>query len=236
MWNRSWVINVAFARSSASALFCLLLVSGCQSNDDGALPYLVGYDFESGSAEGLSPKTPESWEVAEEDGSMVYRLLEPGEFGEIRAPSQWSVLSEYPVGAFEFSGRFKCHTDPEILARDLLVLFNYQDPTHFYYVHFSASSDNLHNIIGLVNGADRVKISQEPPGESVYRLTDSAWHDFKVTFDPESGEIAAFIDDMESPILTATDTTLLSGFVGVGSFDDTGSFDDLRLWGEVLRR
>jgi hypothetical protein len=165
---------------------------------------------------------------------MVYTLLEPGEFGEIRAPSAWSVIDGFAVGSFEFTGRMKCHTEPETLARDLLVIFHFQDPTHFYYVHFSASSDGLHNIIGLVNGADRVKVNREPAGETVFRLTDMEWHNFKVTYDSDTGEIQAFLDDMVTPIITASDSTLPHGLVGVGSFDDTGSFDDLKLLGEVV--
>jgi hypothetical protein len=212
------------------------LVLACAGADESGLPYLVGYDFEEGNTQGLLPKTAESWQVAEEDGSMVYQLLAPGEFGEIRAPSTWSVLTDHPVSSFAFTGKLKCHTDPEILARDMLVLFHYQDPTHFYYIHFSASSDGLHNIIGLVNGADRVKINREPAGESVFRLTDSSWHEFKVTYDGDTGEIMAFLDDMDTPILTASDSTLPHGLVGIGSFDDTGSFDDLQLWGETVNR
>ena len=106
------------------------------------------------------------------------------------------------------------------------------DPTHFYYVHFSASSDDAHNIIGLVNGADRVKINLEPPGKSVFRLTDKRWHTFKVRCDAATGKIEAYLDDMKEPILTAIDRTLSHGLVGVGSFDDTGFFDGLNLRGK----
>ena len=225
-------IEMKRTRTSTKLFLGLVLVVGCAEADEGELPYLGSYDFENG-AEGLAPKVEGSWQVAEEDGSMVYQLLTPGEFGEIRAPTSWSLLTPFPVGSFAFSGRLKCHTDPEVAQRDMVVVFHFQDPTHFYYVHFAASSDQLHNIIGLVNGADRVKINREPPGESIFRLTDAGWHDFKVTFDSGTGEIQAFLDDMETPILTASDTTLLHGLVGVGSFDDTGSFDDLILWGEV---
>jgi hypothetical protein len=212
------------------------LTLGCRDAGDNESSFLVGYDFEEGHADDLLPKVAASWQVSDEDGSMVYQLLAPGEFGEIRAPSAWSVLPDFPVGSFSFSGRLKSHTDPEVVARDLCILFHYQDPTHFYYVHFSASSDEVHNIIGLVNGADRFKINREPAGESAVRLTDSAWHNFKVTFDAGTDEIQAFLDDMETPIFTASDSTLPHGLVGVGSFDDTGSFDDLKLWGEMVNR
>jgi hypothetical protein len=88
-----------------------------------------------------------------------------------------------------------------------------------------------HLIIGLVDGADRVKINAEPAGASVFRLTDREWHAFKVVCDAETGEIRAYLDDMTEPILTARDRTLGRGLVGVGSFDDTGAFDDLKLRG-----
>jgi len=217
-------------------LLLLVLALGCRSAETSGLPFLVEYDFEDGDATGLLPKEDADWQVAEEDGSMVYQLLAPGEFGAIRAPAAWSVLQDFPVGSFSFTGRLKSHTDPEVLARDLLVIFHYQDPTHLCYVHFAASSDEVHNIIGLVNGVDRVKINREPVGESVFRLTDSAWHEFKVTFDAGTGEIEAYLDDMDTPILTASNSTLRHGLVGIGSFDDTGSFDDLMLWGESVRR
>lgn len=163
---------------------------------------------------------------------MVYELVSPGEQGKIRAPTSWSVLVAYDVTSFEFSGRLKNKADTENKNRDTCVFFHFQDPTHFYYVHFSAKSDGAHNIIGLVNGADRVKVNVEPAGESVFRLTDTEWHEFKVTCETSTGEIKAFLDDMETPILTTKNLTLTHGLVGIGSFDDTGYFDDIKLWGK----
>ncbi len=167
---------------------------------------------------------------------MVYELVAPGEQGKIRAPTSIAVLPAFDLGSFEFSGRMKCAADPSIPQRDLCVFFHYQDTRHFYYVHFSASSDANHNIIGLVNGTDRVKVNREPEGETTARLTDLEWHAFKVTFDAESGEAAAYIDDMETPILTVRDTVLGHGSVGIGSFDDTGAFDDLVLKGRIIEK
>jgi hypothetical protein len=156
-------------------------------------------------------------------------LTAPGVPGPVRAPTSRSLLAGHDVASFEFSGRLRCDTDPAIAVRDICILFHYRDPTHFYYVHFAGSSDEVHNIIGLVDGADRVKINAEPAGGSVARLTDRAWHAFKVTCDARTGEIRAYLDDMNAPILTARDRTLGHGLVGVGSFDDTGAFDDLEL-------
>jgi len=80
-----------------------------------------------------------------------------------------------------------------------------------------------------------VKINHEPAGQSVFRLTDMKFHEFRVTCNAGTGEIRAYLDDMKVPILTATDASLGHGLVGVGSFDDTGSFGGIKLWGKIHR-
>jgi hypothetical protein len=195
------------------------------------LPSLATADFESGNAEGWLPNDPSHWKVVEREGSKVYELTAPGEMGKVRAPTSWSLLAGHDVTSFVLSGRLKCLADPANPHRDLCVYFHFQDPTHFCYVHFSASSDEAHNIIALVNGADRVKINSEPAGKSVSRLTGAEWHPFKVSYDAAGGKLEAFLDDLETPILTTVDKTLGHGLVGVGSFDDTGCFDDITLRG-----
>jgi len=214
-------------------LAVLFYLVNCEKKGMNELPLLASYDFEDGQAEGWQPSIPEHWRVVEKDGSMVYELVSPGIQGEIRAPTSWSILPEHDITSFELMGRLKCKTEASNPHRDMCIIFHFQDPTHFYYVHLSASSDSLHNIVGLVNGADRVKINSELPGESVFRLTDMEWHMFKVTYDASTGDIKAYMDDMNNPILTARDTILGHGRVGIGSFDDTGYFDDIKLWGKT---
>ncbi|MDH5744377.1 MAG: family 20 glycosylhydrolase [Candidatus Aminicenantes bacterium] len=194
---------------------------------------LVSEDFEDGEAQGWEPNVPENWMIGEEWGTLCYRLIAPGTQGEVRAPTSWSLLQDFDVSFFIFTGRVRCESPVDNPHRDMVIVFHYQDPTHFYYVHFSAMSDELHNIIGLVDGKDRVKISLESPEESDARLTDMRFHDFKVTYNAETGDIKAYFDDMKTPILTAIDKTFRHGQVGVGSFDDTGSFDDIKLWGKI---
>ena len=216
---------------AAALLSALALASGqagCRQPPAGPLP-LARADFEDGTAAGWTPDDPSHWRVVADNGSMVYELTAPGAPGPVRAPASRSLWAGHDLASFELSGRLRCHTDPAVPYRDMCVIFHYQDPAHFYYVHFAGSSDGVHNIIGLVDGADRVKINVEPPGSSVFRLTDRAWHAFKVTCDARTGEIRAYLDDMTAPILTARDRTLGHGLVGLGSFDDTGAFDDLVL-------
>ena len=196
------------------------------------LPILARYDFENGKADGWQPKDPSHWRVAKKGDGIVYELTAAGEQGKIRAPTAWSLVAGYDVSSFILTGRLQCYADPGNPHRDMCVIFHYQDPAHFYYVHFSATSDGAHNVISLVDGADRTKINAEPEGKSVFRLTDKNWHVFKVTCDGATGDIKAYLDDMDVPILTARDKTLGHGLAGIGSFDDTGCFDDIELRGK----
>ncbi|MEN6560855.1 MAG: hypothetical protein ABFD52_08785 [Acidobacteriota bacterium] len=225
------VLEAAAALALLAAV--AVVAAGCRAAGTGPRP-VASSDFEDGRADGWAPNDPSHWRVADEKGSKVYELTAPGSPGLIRAPTSVSVLSGHDAGSFEFSGRLRCSTDPAVAVRDMDVIFHYQDLAHFYYVHFAGTSDAVHNIIGLVNGADRIKINLEPAGKSVFRLTDLAWHAFKVVCDARTGEIRAYLDDMTAPILTARDRTLTHGLVGVGSFDDTGAFDDLMLFTPAL--
>jgi len=214
---------------AAAALAVLAVAAaGCRGTPPGPA-VVASSDFESGAADGWAPNDPAHWRVVDDHGSKVYELAAPGAAGPVRAPTSRSVLAGLDVESFEFTGRLRCSTDPAVAVRDMCIIFHYQDPAHFCYVHFAGTSDAVHNIIGSVDGADRVKINLEPAGESVFRLTDLAWHAFKVTCDAGTGEVRAYLDDMTVPILTARDRTLGHGLVGVGSFDDTGAFDDLVL-------
>ena len=62
------------------------------------------------------------------------------------------------------------------------------------------------------------------------------WHHARIVRDVKSGKIEIYFDDMKTPIMTATDKTFAWGKVGIGSFDDTGRFDDVFLFGHKVEK
>ncbi len=136
------------------------------------------------------------------------------------------------ISDFVFEGRL-ASTTKEYDGRDLCVFFDWQGPAKFYYAHIATRADPHHNSIFLVNDADRTSIAQ-------YRTERTAWGDgvfhlVRIIRRVESGEIKVFFDNMSSPILTARDKTLRFGRIGVGSFDDTGRFDQIKIWGRSAK-
>lgn len=119
--------------------------------------------------------------------------------------------------------------EPEsVVNRDVVVIFGYVDDTHFYYTHLSSNSDGrFHTIIMKVNGTERETIHLEtsPPAP----LTE-AWHDIRVVHEA-NGSIHVYVDDMETPVMTAVDSSFSVGAVGFGCFDDRALFDDVQISG-----
>jgi len=219
-------------------IFILIIISilvSCKKENQGrdSLPLLFVDEFEN-NMENWRPNFPQNWRVINDNNDMVYYLFKPGSQGSLRAPTSRSILESYDVTDFELVVRAKCLTDTLNLRRDICLFFGYQDSSHYYYVHFSATSDKVHNVIAIVNDADRTKINPEPPGTSKALLTGEKWYTLKIVRKADSGLIQAFIEDMENPVLTAEDKTFSHGKIGLGSFDDTAQFRKVELKGHLL--
>ncbi len=194
-------------------------------------PVQVKHATDAGS---WAPVTPSKWKFT--GGEVV--LAEAGEQRPgPRRPFEYAVLTKGPVlGSTRIEAQVRLDTPVSVSNRDVIVVFGYQDDTHFYYAHLS--SDNTiypHNGIFLVNGADRQRIDQQwnanrshgaPPS-----ITDEAWHGVRVDRCAETGETAVYVDGSSRPVFTALDTTLGSGRVGFGSFDNTGRLRGLTVRG-----
>lgn len=161
------------------------------------------------------------WEI--KDGLLA--LVKAGvPAGPIRRPAGLAILKSDPFTTFTFEVDLRSEEPETLLVRDVELIVDWQSPTRFYYVHLAAKVDDVHNGIFLVNDADRKRLDQPT---STPQLKDKAWHHVKLERDPASGRIAVFVNDMSKPALQATDSTLQSGRVGLGSFDETGQFKNV---------
>jgi glucose/arabinose dehydrogenase len=130
---------------------------------------------------------------------------------------------------FHFVANVKSTISPDVIGRDVIIVFGYRSPEEFYYAHLSNDNTVMpHNGIFIVDHADRRRIDDQglenPPEE---RLNDSEWHQVRIDRIATTGKITVYLDDLRSPLMTATDTTFKNGSVGFGSFDDTGAIRDV---------
>jgi len=192
------------------------------------LPLVFSEDFEKG-ADRWEPTDANAWRIGDEDGNHVYSLFQASKYApSVRSPFNIAWVKDLQVADFVMEVRIK-QTGREYGHRDFCLFLGGNDPSHFYYVHMATKSDAHANSIFLVNGAPRVSIAKDRTDGTAW---DDQYHSVRVVRDTGSGRIEVFRDDMTKPIMTAEDKTFLSGRVGVGSFDDTGNVDDIRVWGK----
>jgi len=205
----------------------ILINRGDVAAEDG-LPVVFEEGFENG-AKHWEPSDAKAWKVKETDDGHVYSQFEKRSKYEPphRSPYNIALLKEINVGDFVLDADV-LSTHEDYGHRDVCLLFGYQGPAHFYYVHLGKKTDDHANQIFIVNDAPRIKISTKTtPGTN----WDDQWHHVRIARDTESGSIQIFYDDMETPVMTASDKTFIWGRVGIGSFDDTSDWDNITLRG-----
>ncbi len=194
------------------------------------LPLLLKEDFTRGFSR-WKTTDPNAWQVKQLEGTSnrVLDLYGKSKYKPThRSPFNMAILKYHTVGDFVLTAKVQA-TKESYGHRDLCLFFGYQNPDHFYYVHLGQKMDDHANQIFIVNGAPRIKISEKTNEGTPWK--DGNWHDVKIVREVESGLIEVYFDDMKTPVMSAHDKTFDWGKVGVGSFDDTGMFDDVSLSG-----
>jgi hypothetical protein len=167
----------------------------------------------------------QDWQVAIDQGKPMLRLLigrepAPGP----RRPSQFALL------AMPLTKKVTLEADARPTKSSLIIVYAYRDSAHFDYVHFSVDTgvtQPVHNGVFHVYGGERVRISNTI-GVAAFSATNR-WYHVKLEWDGTSGNVQGFVDGQPIPALHAVDLSLTEGRVGIGSFDETGDFKDVRV-------
>jgi len=214
-------------------LIVVMCASWLKAEDQAAkdappLPLVASEDFEHGAAQ-WKPNDPDGWKVKPGEKGQVYSQFKKTSAYKPphRSPFNISILSTPTVGDFVLTARV-LSTHPDYGHRDACLVFGYQDSAHFYYVHFGKQTDDHANQIFIVNDQPRTKISTQTTQGTPW---DEKWHDVKIVRRVADGTVEVYFDDMKTPVMKASDKTFAWGRIGVGSFDDTSDWDDIKLHG-----
>ncbi len=219
----------------------LVLCTQCKTTDfvaqETSIPdgYNLVYtqDFESPQAiRDFEMTDPSAWRIGgQTNESHTLELFGESEYrARVRSPFNIALLKDVSVGDFILevdlsqSGREYGH-------RDLCLFFNVMSPTNFYYVHIASVADDNANNIFLVNDEPRTNIATSTTTGTDWGETNS-WHKVRIERMVEEGSITIYFDGEK--IMEATDTHFVDGRIGFGSFDDTGRFDNIKIWAPQL--
>lgn len=226
---------------AGSLLSILLALGGVDAEDTPATvvrelkgqPLLYQADFEDSKTDQWAPSDAKAWKIEDQEGNKVLHQFQQSKVQTpVRSPFNRSVVKDLVVSDFILDVQLQS-TARDYPHRSLCLFFGYQDPAHLYYVHFGQQTDDHANQIFIVNNEPRKKISTETTAGTPW---DNKWHHARIVRNVETGSIEVYFDDMEKPVMRAVDKTFTWGEVGVGSFDDTGRFDQVLVYGRKVQK
>ena len=147
------------------------------------------------------------------------------EFGKPRRPQQMAIAETKPFRKVTIEAELKPG------GKSLILVYAWQDANHYNYAHISsdtAQAVHVHNGMFHVFEGERSRISSlEGPAS----FTERDWTPVRLSFDGESGRCVVEVKNRRNPSLEAIDLSLRAGRVGLGSFNETGAFRNLRING-----
>jgi hypothetical protein len=163
------------------------------------------------------------WAV--ENGSMRLRVAGEPVPGQPRRPQKFAILDSKPYKKVTVEAEMKHN------GRSLIIVYAWQDKDHFNYAHISsddAVKQNVHNGMFHVFSGERARIS---PLDGPASFTEQEWTPVKLVFDGDTGRCYVEVNGKRNPSLEAVDMSLRWGRVGLGSFNETGDFRNVKITG-----
>ncbi len=221
------------SRPSWQCIRCLVAVAllwpvAVPALDKADLELVFEDDFESGM-DGWSFSDAVNWKVEQEDdtNNHVLSLFTPsGNERDYFAPRSVATIKDLSLGSFVLEARLR-HRGKEYGHQDLCVVLNTEGDYQFYYVHLAPVADEGANTVFRVDNAERESIAIQRSDGTTW---GDQWHDVRIVRDVLAGDITVYVDDMNKPVMVANDITFTKGSLGLGSFNDIGWFDDVKIW------
>jgi len=165
------------------------------------------------------------WSV--ENGAMRLKVAGEPVAGQPRRPQKFAILESKPYRKVTVEAEMKHN------GRSLIIVYGWQDADHYNYAHISsdeAVKQNVHNGVFHVFKGERARISSLDGPAS---FTDKEWTPVKLVFDGETGKCYVEVNGKRNPSLEAVDLSLRWGRVGLGSFNETGDFRNVKITGDT---
>jgi len=199
-------------------------------------PLIYQQDFKEHEAiQGFVFSDPAPWFLTGgKDGGMALEYAGRGDYEpRVSSPLIIGLIDHLVLGDFILEADV-LQSGNEYGHRDMCVFFGFQDSTLFYYVHLASQADPVAHTVHIVNDLPRKSIVKERTDG--IRWTDNYWHHIRLERRTGDGDIKLYFDDMETPVMVAYDKTFQLGYVGFGSFDDSGKIDNIRIWAKESRK
>ena len=214
-------------------LIGMLAAHAAETNVPAGYKLLYEQKFDKADViKGFAMTDPAAWRIADTNGQRALELVQQSKYKPtVRSPVNIALIADKVFTDFILEVDL-VQTGREYGHRDMCLFYGVQNPTNFYYTHIATAADpNAHNVF-IVKNAPRTNIAKETTKGVNWGL--NVWHKVRLERDTKAGAIRVYFDDLSKPIMIAEDKNFASGYIGFGSFDDTGMIDNIRIWGPAV--
>lgn len=196
--------------------------------------YKLLYEQSCGQAAALRDfvlTDPAAWRFSQTDKDAAIELFKQSDYQPaVRSPFNIALIADKVFGDFILEVELMS-TIKDYPHRDMCLVYDVQDPAHFYYTHIATgpADPHAHNIF-IVRDAPRLAIGHKTTQGVKWGRQDE-WHKVRIERKVADGTIKVYFDDFSTAIMTAEDKAFTSGYIGFGSFDDTGKVRHIKIWG-----
>lgn len=193
-----------------------------------------------------------AWELGNPDGNPALALTGESDYKPpYRSPLNIALIKDLTFGSFimdvdiqqtgvrgvpirEYVAKHQDTSDsPGNAHRDFCFFFGFQDPARFLYIHVAKAGDNNAHQVFVVDESARTPITDFRTAGANWGLEE--WRKIRIVRDLDKSTVEIFFQDMLTPIMIADEVPFEWGFVGFGSFDDTGYVDNIKIWAPESR-
>ena len=175
-----------------------------------------------------------AWRMAQDGTNTSLELFGKSKYEpKHRSPFNIALLADRTFGDFTLDVKLQSTIKP-YPHQDMCLFFGFEATNRYYYTHIAARPDPIkaeshaHDIF-IVNDAPRLAIAETISPGVIWG--ENTWHQLRVERRLADGTIKIYFDDLSKPIMVGHDRTFGAGYVGFGSFDDTGKIDEIRIYG-----
>ncbi|EEF58734.1 hypothetical protein [Pedosphaera parvula] len=178
---------------------------------------------------------PNAWQITQVNGDSCLELVKQSKYQpEVRSPVNLAVIGDRAFGDFILEVNL-LSTSREYPHRDMCISFGMKSPKEFYYTHMATAADpHAHNIF-IVNNKERQNIATETT-KGVNWGTTNDWHKIRIERKVADGTIKVYYDDLTKPVQVAEDKAFAFGYIGFGSFDDTGKINNIKVYAPKMEK
>lgn len=171
---------------------------------------------------------PKAWKLEQNDKEAYLDLHGKSKYKyKVRSPYNIALIKTHKFKSFILDVKMK-QTGKEYGHRDMCLFYNFQNRSQYYYTHIATKADkNAHNIF-IVNNKDRTNIAKKTT--KGFDWGKDKWQHVRIKRDADAGLIEVYVKDMKTPMMVAEDKSFGSGYIGFGSFDDTGRIKDIKIY------